>query len=87
MTLARNSMQHMFLTECKSKLVHYNKKVAIAPGTLQGRNQLLISGDASIMKFHSMTSLCLFNRSTTFSQTVTDNFLFATLPKMRTFQF
>jgi len=39
------------------------------------------------MNFHSMTSSCLFNRGTTFSQTVTDKFLFATFPKMRTLQF
>ena len=41
----------------------------------QGRNQLLISGGAVFMHFHSMTSSCLFNRGTTFSQTVTDMFL------------
>jgi len=39
------------------------------------------------MKFHSMTSSCLINRVTTFSQTVTDEILFAAFPKMRTFQF
>jgi len=39
----------------------------------QGRNQLFISGGAIFMKFHSMTSSCLFNRSATFSQTVTYN--------------
>jgi len=39
------------------------------------------------MKFHSMTSSWLFNRDTNFSQTVTDKVLFATFPKMRTFQF
>jgi len=39
------------------------------------------------MKFRSMTSSCLFNRGTTFSQTVTDKVLFATFPKMRTFEF
>jgi len=38
------------------------------------------------MKFHSMKSSCLFNRATTFLQTVTDKLLFATFPKMRTFQ-
>jgi len=38
-------------------------------------------------EFHSMTSSWLFNRGTTFSQTVTDKFLFATFSKMRTFQF
>jgi len=40
-----------------------------SPG--QGRNQLFISGGAIFMKFYSMTSSCLFNRGTTFSQTVT----------------
>jgi len=30
-----------------------------------------------------MTSSCLFNRGTTFSQTITDKVLFATFPKMR----
>jgi len=39
----------------------------------QGRNQLFISGGLIFMKFHSMTSSCLFNRGTTFSQTVTYN--------------
>jgi len=34
-----------------------------------------------------MTSSCLFNRGTTFSQTVTDKVLFAAFPKIRTFQF
>jgi len=34
-----------------------------------------------------MTSSCLFNHDATFSQTVTDKVLFATFPKMRTFQF
>ena len=39
----------------------------------QGRNQLFISGGGAIfMIFRSMTSPCLFNRGTTFSQTVTD---------------
>jgi len=42
---------------------------------------------ASFMKIHSMTSSCLFNRGTTFSQTVADKVFFATFPKMRTFQF
>jgi len=39
------------------------------------------------MKFHSLASSCLFNRGTTFSQTITDKVLFATFPKIRTFQF
>jgi len=39
----------------------------------QRRNQLFISGGAIFMKFHSMTSSCLFNRGTTFLQTVTYN--------------
>jgi len=39
------------------------------------------------MKFHSMTTSCIFNHVTTFSQTVTDKLLFATFPKMITFQF
>jgi len=59
----------------------------IPGGANQGRNQLFISGGAIIMKFYSMMSSCLFNRGTTFSQTVTDKFLFATFSKMRTFQF
>jgi len=42
----------------------------------QGRNQLFISGGATFMKFHSMTSSCSFNRGTTFSQTVTYNNVF-----------
>ena len=39
----------------------------------QGRNQIFISGVAIFMKFHLMTSSCLFNRGITFSQTVTYN--------------
>ena len=39
----------------------------------QRRNQLFISVGAIFIKFHSMTSSCLFNRGTTFSQTVTYN--------------
>ena len=42
---------------------------------------------AIFMKFYSMTSSCLFNRGTNFSQTVIDKVLFATFPKIRTFQF
>jgi len=39
-----------------------------------GRNQLFISGGGAIFtKFYLMTSSCLFNRGTTFSQTVTYN--------------
>ena len=37
------------------------------------------------MKFHSMTLSCLFNRGTTFSQTVTDKFLFATFSENENF--
>jgi len=39
------------------------------------------------MYFHSMTSSCLFNRGTTFSQTVTYKVLFATFPKKGSIQF
>jgi len=39
------------------------------------------------MLFDSMTSSCLSEVDTTFSHTVTDKVLFATFPKMRTFQF
>jgi len=51
----------------------------------QGRNQLFVSGVEIF--FIVMTSPCFFNRGTTFSQTVTDEVLFATFPKMRTIQF
>jgi len=34
------------------------------------------------MKFHSMMPLSFFNHGTTFSQTFTDQVLFATFPKM-----
>ena len=37
----------------------------------QGRNQLFISGGTIFINFHSMASSWLFNRGTTFSQTVT----------------
>jgi len=53
----------------------------------QGRNQLFILGEGIFIKFHSLTSSCLFNRGTNFSQTVTGKLLFATFPKMRTFRF
>jgi len=55
-----------------SKLfIHVTK---ISTFTLRhGGNQLFISGEASFMKFHSMTSSFLFNRGITFSQTVTYN--------------
>jgi len=39
------------------------------------------------MKFHSMTSSCLLDRGTIFSQTVTEKVLFAVFLKMRTLQF
>ena len=35
---------------------------------------LYFGGGAIFMNFHSMTLSCLFNRGTTFSQTVTDTF-------------
>jgi len=44
-------------------------------------------GGLNFMKFHWMASSCLFNRGGTFSQTVTNNVLFATFQKMRTVQF
>jgi len=47
----------------------------------QGRNQLFISGGGN---FHELSS-CLFNRGTTFSQTVTDMLFSQTFPKMRTY--
>jgi len=39
-----------------------------------GQPALHFRGGAIFMNFHSMTSSCLFNRGTTFSQTVTDIF-------------
>jgi len=41
----------------------------------QGDNQLFTSEGALFMKFHSITPTCLFNRDTTFSQTVIDKVL------------
>jgi len=38
-----------------------------------GAQPALYFGGEIFMKFHSMTSSCLFNRGTTFSQTVTNN--------------
>jgi len=55
--------------------------------SVSGVQPALHLGVAIFMKFHSMTSSCLINRVTTFSQTVTDEILFAAFPKMRTFQF
>jgi len=46
------------------------KKLVTAPGS----QPALDFGGANFMNFHSMTSSCLFNRDTTFSQTVTDMF-------------
>ena len=53
----------------------------------RGATDSSFRGGGIFMKFHSMTSSCFFNRGTTFSQTVTYKVLFATFPKMRTFQF
>ena len=47
----------------------------------------LLFGGGGFMKFPSMTSSCLINHGATFSQTVIDKVLFATFPKLRTFQF
>jgi len=49
-------------------------------------NQLFIMGG----NFHELsltTSSCLFNCGTNFSQTVTDEVLFAIFPKMRTYHY
>ena len=66
--------------------VTWRVATTLAYALFQGRNQL-ISGVAIFMKFNSITASCLFNRGTTFSQTVTDKVLFAAFPKMRTLQF
>jgi len=58
-----------------------------APLSSGAQPALHFGGGAIFMKFHSMTSSCLFNRGATCSQIVTDKVLFATFPKMRTFQF
>jgi len=60
------------------------KNSTISPGV---QSAIHFGGEAIFIKFHSMTSSCLFNRGTTFSQTVTDKVLFATFQKMRTYQF
>jgi len=60
------------------------QKVTLRP---RGTTSSSFQGGAIFMKFHSMTSSCLFNCDTIFSQTVTDKVLFATFPKMRNFQF
>jgi len=44
-------------------------------------------GGSIFIEFHPMTLSRLFNRGTTFSQTVTERALFATFPIMRTFKF
>jgi len=58
---------------CKEIIRNYGLMFLPFINLKQGRNQLFISGEAIFMKFHSMTSSCLFNRGTTFSQTVTYN--------------
>jgi len=57
------SVYYLTVSECRFSFV---------AKMLQGRNQLFISGEAIFINFHSMTSSCLFNRDTTFSQAVTD---------------
>jgi len=56
-------------------------------GSSRGATSSSFRGGAIFMNFHLMTSPCLLNRGTIFSQTATDKVIFATFPKMRTFQF
>jgi len=80
----RNAYEHCFSCQVGDQ----NKKWAPHICCNQRPNQLFSSGEGtSVTKFHSMTSSCLFNRGTTFLQTVTDKVIFATFPKMRTFRF
>jgi len=67
-----------------TSVIHRSDGQAHSPGV---QPALHFGEGAIFMKFHSMTSSCLFNRGATFLQTVTDKVLFATFPKMRSFQF
>ena len=51
----------------------YIKEAEKKPFYSRGATFSSFRGGAIFMKFHSMTSSCLFNRGTTFSQTVTYN--------------
>jgi len=70
--------------------VLYNETLfsAIYLSLVSGTHPALHFGVGAIfIKFHLMTSSCLFNRGMTFQQTVTGKVLFAAFSKMRTFQF
>jgi len=57
-------------------------------GSKQGRNQLFILGEAIFIHEFSFDDVIVFIQPWyNFSQAVTDNVLFATLPIMRTFKF
>ena len=70
--IARSQLIHCWIICVISCLTSIRKLFHVT----QGRNQLFISGGPIFIKFHSMTSLCLFNRGTTVSQTVTYNYVF-----------
>jgi len=74
--LRRTFTQFLELPECLRQL-----------STSPGAQPALHFGEGIFMKFYSMTSSCLFNSGTTFSQTVTDKVIIATFPKMIPFQF
>jgi len=59
----------------------------LALGIVAGAQPALHFGGRILIKFRAMTSSYLFNRGTTFLQTVTDKILFARFPKIRTFHF
>jgi len=71
--LARVTLQENKITPNRTLIQELKTKSSISYDWSQGRNQFFISGGTIFMNFHSMTSSCLFNRGTTFSQTLTYN--------------
>jgi len=69
------------------KMANIRRECSLPNCTKSGAQPALHFGGqlAIFMKFHSMTSSCLFNRGTTFSQTVIDkNENFSVLIKVQT---
>jgi len=74
-------------TQQKQTVTHLRRDPGIENHVIPGAQPALHFGGAIFTKFYSITFSCLFNRGTTFSQTVTHKVFFAMFPKMKTFQF
>jgi len=75
-TLHTKATENSFLYQlCPTEMSQWVKNYAIIfnNGRSPGEQPAFHFEGAVFMKFHSMTSSCLFNRGTTFSQTVTYN--------------